>query len=365
VRLSLFLALSLAFGSCGQSSSHTEQTGERHVRSRPRTEETPSTALPAPQPSRGGGLVYEETSEYSHFKVYDRGGTRYLMFVRDNGQEVTESALELSDPDRLAIEYTQVMFASHLLRPEQQRVLIVGLGGGSMVRFLRRFFPEIDVTAVEIDPAIARVAESYFGVVNGPNTHIVVEDGFDFIARGGDDYDVVYMDAFLKPSTSTDDEGAPLNMQAAVPAADPGPPRPGRHPRDQHQRAGRHAERHRSVAQRLPERLPLRGRRQPDRRRVDGPRTRPEVHHAPQRPPHRRARRLRLLVRGDGRAHHRGMTAQIEAEWTLVMQRNGATVYERPGLLISRLEGDGFLIGAARTAEGFSWLEAHLGFCWF
>jgi spermidine synthase len=211
VRLSLLLALSLAFASCGQTSSHSEPAGERRARPRPASER--STALPAPQPSPGGGLVYEETSEYSHFKIYDRGSTRYLMFVRDNGHEVVESALELNDPDRLTIEYTQVMFASHLFRPEQERVLIIGLGGGSMVRFLRRFFPEVAVTAVEIDPSIARVAASYFGVVPGPNVNIAVEDGFDFVARDGEDYDVVYMDAFLKPGTTTDDEGAPLNMQ--------------------------------------------------------------------------------------------------------------------------------------------------------
>ena len=205
----LALAIAILAG-CGQSAAPTEPVARR--RTAPQERE-PESTLPAPQPSTTRGLVYEERSEYSHFKIYDRGGTRYLMFVRDNGHEVVESAIDLANPDHLEIEYTQVMFASHLLRPRQERVLIIGLGGGSMVRFLRRYFPEVDVTAVEIDPAIARVAASYFGVVSGPNVDIVVEDGFDFLAREGDDYDVIYMDAFLKPGPTTDDEGAPLAMQ--------------------------------------------------------------------------------------------------------------------------------------------------------
>lgn len=195
--------------SSSSSSSSPERRGARASEAR----EAEQPALPAPSPSPGTGLVYEGRSEYSHFRIIDRGDTRYLMFVRDNGVAVVESGLRLSDPDRLAIEYTRVMFVSHLLRPEQERVLIVGLGGGSMVRFLRRFFPDIEVTAIDIDPAIVDAAREYFGIVSGPNLDVRVADGFAFLRAEGVRYDVVYMDAFLRPGPETDDEGAPLNMQ--------------------------------------------------------------------------------------------------------------------------------------------------------
>jgi spermidine synthase len=157
--------------------------------------------------------VHEVRSEYSHIRIYDRGSIRYLMFVRDNGQEVVESALDLRQPDLLEIDYTRTMFVSHLFRPEQQRILLIGLGGGSMVRFLRRFFPEVAITVVDIDPAIVEVAADYFGVTPAPNLEILAEDGFEFLARPGPRYDVIYMDAFLKPGMETDTEGAPLRMQ--------------------------------------------------------------------------------------------------------------------------------------------------------
>jgi spermidine synthase len=211
--VSLLCALVLSFGACGQG-SHTEPVRERAEgrRPEPRSEEE-GEGLPPPRELPSRGLLYEETTEYSHFKIYDRGGRRYLMFVRDSGHEVVESAIDLADPDRLAIEYTRVMFVSHLFRPEPARALLIGLGGGSMVRFMRRFFPDTAVTAVEIDGAIVRAAASYFGVVSGEHCEIVTEDGFDFVERDGPAYDVIYMDAFLKPSEQTDEEGAPLDMQ--------------------------------------------------------------------------------------------------------------------------------------------------------
>jgi spermidine synthase len=209
--LALFL-LTPAFGACGQG-SRTEPVDRPEQRRRVYTEDDDAHALPVPRELPGRGLRYEETTEYSHFKIYDRSGVRYLMFVRDNGHEVVESAIDLQDPDRLAIEYTRVMFVSHLFRPEPARALLIGLGGGAMVRFMRRFFPDTSVTAVEIDPGVVRAAEAYFGVVPGENCEILTEDGFDYVARGGDSFDVIYMDAFLKPSTSTDEEGAPLNMR--------------------------------------------------------------------------------------------------------------------------------------------------------
>jgi spermidine synthase len=168
--------------------------------------------LPRP-PALEPGMRADVESEFSHIRIYDRLGRRYLMFVRDNGQEVVESALDIDDPDRLALRYTQLMFAGHLLQPEPERVLLIGLGGGSMVRFMRRFMPEIRITALDIDPAIVALAEEYWAVAPGENLDVLTEDGFRYIGRGGEPFDTVYLDAFLKPSMATDEEGAPLAMQ--------------------------------------------------------------------------------------------------------------------------------------------------------
>jgi spermidine synthase len=175
----------------------------------------PSVAQPAPNPKlrQGDRLLFEGSSEYSRIQVTDEGGRRSLLFVRDNGQAVVESSLWLDKPDLLDIPYTRAMFVNYLYKPRQERCVIIGLGGGSMVRFLNRFFPEVQVDVVDIDPLVVRVAAEYFGVSAGPKAKIVVEDGFKFLATSTDTYDTIYLDAFVKPSSETDLEGMPLRLK--------------------------------------------------------------------------------------------------------------------------------------------------------
>jgi spermidine synthase len=159
------------------------------------------------------GLIHEKRSAFSHIKVMAKGTLRYLFFVRDNGEVALESVVDLKRPERLILTYTRIMFSSLLVKPTQSDALLVGLGGGSMVNFIHCFFPDVRLDVVEIDPEIIRIAREYFGLTVGGRTRVVPEDGFDFIQRGDRVYDVIYLDAFLKPSEQTDATGVPRKMK--------------------------------------------------------------------------------------------------------------------------------------------------------
>lgn len=136
-----------------------------------------------------------------------------MIFVRDSGEEAWESQMNLRSPHVLRFTYLQHMFASYLLLPEQNRVMIVGLGGGSMVHFLQKYDPKVRIEAIEIDPVVVELAERFFAVRQNDNVRLVVADAFDYLKRTQNRYDVIYMDAFLKPSAGTDDTGVPLRLR--------------------------------------------------------------------------------------------------------------------------------------------------------
>ncbi len=159
------------------------------------------------------GLELDVKSKYSHIMVTRQNSTRTLWFVRDNGEEVVESRVDLERPDDLLVEYTRFMFLSYLFRPNPEKVLIVGLGGGSMVHFLQRHDPKVKVDVVEIDPMIVNIADRYFGVRTGRNVNINVTDGLEYLSSTDAKYDVIYMDAFLRPSSGTDRTGVPLHLK--------------------------------------------------------------------------------------------------------------------------------------------------------
>ena len=149
---------------------------------------------------RFGKLIYETKSAYSHIRLRQRAGVRSLMFVEDDGTEHRQSAVDLAAPDVLQLRYTRALFASSLLFGYPQvRVLIVGLGGGGMVRFLNHHLPETQVEVVEIDPEVVQVAADYFEVRQGPRTLIRTQDAYNYLRNKHGPFDAVYMDAFLKP----------------------------------------------------------------------------------------------------------------------------------------------------------------------
>lgn len=165
-------------------------------------------------PIPGGELWI--TTDYSKVILRERGTLRTLYFVRDSGEQLVESAMDMSAPHRLLLGYTQSMFASYLFVPEPKQVLIVGLGAGSMVRFLGHYESSLEIVAVDIDPMMLQIADKYFGTRPSENVHLVVADGVEYIQTTHREFDVIYMDAFLKPSDVTDSTGVPLAMKTSV-----------------------------------------------------------------------------------------------------------------------------------------------------
>jgi spermidine synthase len=162
---------------------------------------------------RRGEIELAVKSDYSRIRVRKKDNVRTLGFVRDNGDEVIESMVDLDRPHDLIIDYTRFMFLSYLFRPKQEKVLIVGLGGGAMIHFLKHYDPKVKIDVVEIDPKIVEIADKYFGVRSGGNVNIITKDAFDYLKNTEARYDVIYMDAFLKPSNDTDKTGVPLRLK--------------------------------------------------------------------------------------------------------------------------------------------------------
>ena len=160
-----------------------------------------------------GDLEHEEVSPFSTVRVRRNGNVRALTFVRDSGVEAVQTRINLDAPHTLVSPYARGMFASYLYQPQPRRILIVGLGGGAMVHFLTRYEPQADIDAVEIDPAVVRIAAEYFGVRSGGNVKVHTADAVKFVESTTDRYDLILMDAFLRPSSDTDATGVPTSLK--------------------------------------------------------------------------------------------------------------------------------------------------------
>ncbi|HXR52901.1 MAG TPA: fused MFS/spermidine synthase, partial [Steroidobacteraceae bacterium] len=105
-----------------------------------------------------------------------------------------------AEPKRFALNYTRMMLAGTLFTgAPPRRVLIIGLGGGSLPTALREILPQAQIDVVEIDPAGTRVARKYFNFRDDPRMKVIELDGRVYVKRAirsGEKYDVVMLDAF-------------------------------------------------------------------------------------------------------------------------------------------------------------------------
>jgi spermidine synthase len=172
-----------------------------------------TAAGPVRAPRGGQKIEYETVSEFSRIRVRSQAGVRALIFLRDNGDEAEQSLVNVKKPYELLEPYSRSMFLSYLFQPQPVQVLIIGLGGGAMVHFLKHYDPQVRVDAVEIDPAVVKIADEYFECRTGGNLNIITADGIKYLETTEARYDVIYLDAFLKPTSDTDVAGAPLRMK--------------------------------------------------------------------------------------------------------------------------------------------------------
>lgn len=149
----------------------------------------------------GGPPLYRRNG----IEVRERGGVRTLHLDSDTVQ----SAMRVDRPDALELSYTRAMMAFLLFRPPPRRLVLVGLGGGSLAKFVYHRMPETRTTAVEVDEGVVDVARVYFGLPDEcTRLRLVVGDGAEYVASAQRDIDVLLVDAYdgetLAASLSTE-----------------------------------------------------------------------------------------------------------------------------------------------------------------
>lgn len=142
--------------------------------------------------------IHEEKSLYRNIVVREYNNRRCLVFAVRRGDK-NQTCTDLRDPKLLVFAYVRMVFAGLLVNPNPRKILVVGLGGGSIPTTLTELFPEASIDIVEIDDAVVRVAKKYFSFAENDNMTVSVSDARVFIRRAnlrGDQYDMIILDAF-------------------------------------------------------------------------------------------------------------------------------------------------------------------------
>ena len=168
----------------------------------------------------GARVIHETPAMFGTLVVTDEGDN--LRSMRFGRSGVTQSTVRVGDPGYVHHGYTKLALAGLALLPVRgaaamgvpataavpataqagtppapRRVLIVGLGGGTLPVFLHRHHPDLLIDVVDIDPAVIIVAKQFFGFAEDARMKAHAGDGRAFVERAPRGrYDLIILDAF-------------------------------------------------------------------------------------------------------------------------------------------------------------------------
>jgi spermidine synthase len=134
--------------------------------------------------------------------VSEMDGVRSLYL----GSETVQSAMRVKAPYELELAYSRGMMMFLLFMKQPKDVLMIGLGGGSITKYIHHFLPEIQTRVVEINPRIIQLARSHFYLPDDDEKLEVIEgDGVAYLQENSNTADVLLLDIF-------DSQGVPPEM---------------------------------------------------------------------------------------------------------------------------------------------------------
>ena len=127
-------------------------------------------------------------------EVSEEAGVRYLHFSSD----WIQGAMRIARPWNLELEYTREMMVSLMLREDAPRkILMIGLGAASLLKFLYRNLPLAHLTVVEIEPSVVAAARQFFKLPeDSKRINLVLSDGAHYVMNHDKHYDLILVDGF-------------------------------------------------------------------------------------------------------------------------------------------------------------------------
>jgi spermidine synthase len=136
---------------------------------------------------------FKVDTAYNNMDVVVAGG-RLEFRSRDNS---LQSVIDLKSPHNLQLRNLEFLMASLLFIHDPERVLILGTAGGSLLHFLKHYYPEAHLTALDIDiELIEELLQRKILPAADTGLEYVYADAADFIRGCDQKYDLILVDVF-------------------------------------------------------------------------------------------------------------------------------------------------------------------------
>jgi len=140
-------------------------------------------------------VIHEVKSKYNNsLQVIKLGNT---LKLRVNG---VDQSVNYDSQSSQNLYWGKIVEIIKEKSPESSKVLLLGMGGGTIVHLLSKALPDAEIVSIEIDPEVVKIAKEYFNIDKIPNHTIINEDALLVVVEPEEhdlslnDFDVIIVD---------------------------------------------------------------------------------------------------------------------------------------------------------------------------
>lgn len=143
--------------------------------------------------ARSARSIHRSVAKESSVDVSEIDGVRSLHL----GNDTVQSAMRINTPYALELAYSRGMMCVLLFSNAVKDVLAIGLGGGSVPKYIHQYLPEITTRIIEVNPQVIRIARSHFQLPeNDERLEVIEGDGVLYLAENPNSTQVLMIDVF-------------------------------------------------------------------------------------------------------------------------------------------------------------------------
>jgi spermidine synthase len=124
--------------------------------------------------------------------VHTRGDRRSLEF----SPGMIQSEMLLSQPDHLVLNYARAMMCFTLFKPRPRHIVMVGLGGGSLLKFCHRHLPDARITVLELRADVIALRQQFMIPPDDARLQVIHADAASYLRHMQGSIDVLLVDGF-------------------------------------------------------------------------------------------------------------------------------------------------------------------------